>query len=78
MSKSKHLGVTPPISLDFSDKHEEALADDLLATLKSEGLFESEDERKTREVVLGKIDKLVKEVVYQVSLKHKLPESLAR
>ncbi|KAJ2284811.1 polynucleotide adenylyltransferase, partial [Coemansia sp. RSA 2706] len=59
-------------------EEEEALSTDLLNTLKDEGVFEGEDERKNREVVLGKIDKLVKEVVYQVALKNKLPESLAR
>ncbi|KAJ2314572.1 polynucleotide adenylyltransferase [Coemansia sp. RSA 2705] len=78
MSKPKHLGVTPPISTNAPSEEEEALSTDLLNTLKDEGVFEGEDERKNREVVLGKIDKLVKEVVYQVALKNKLPESLAR
>ncbi|KAJ2789167.1 polynucleotide adenylyltransferase, partial [Coemansia guatemalensis] len=77
MSKPKHLGVTPPVDTSQSSEGEEALAVDLLSILKSEGQFESEGERKNREVVLGKIDKLVKEFVYRASLKHKLPESLA-
>ncbi|KAJ1743833.1 polynucleotide adenylyltransferase [Coemansia sp. RSA 989] len=78
MSKPKYLGVTHPIDLNPSNEDEESLANDLLETLKQEGQFESEEERKKREMVLGKIDKLVKEMVYRVSLKHKLPESLAR
>ncbi|KAJ2608008.1 polynucleotide adenylyltransferase [Coemansia sp. RSA 1365] len=77
MSKPKYLGVTPPVDTSQSSEEEEALANDLLSILKSEGQFESEEERKNREVVLGKIDKMVKEFVYRASLKHKLPESLA-
>ncbi|KAJ2160084.1 polynucleotide adenylyltransferase [Coemansia sp. RSA 552] len=78
MSKPKYLGVTPPVDTSPSTADEEALANDLLATLQSEGQFESEDERKNREVVLGKVDKLVKEFVYRAALKQKRPESLAR
>ncbi|KAJ2454296.1 polynucleotide adenylyltransferase [Coemansia sp. RSA 2336] len=78
MSKPKYFGVTNPIVLTPSTEDEESLSNDLLETLKQEGQFESEEERKKREIVLGKIDKLVKEMVYRVSLKHKLPESLAR
>ncbi|KAJ1795082.1 polynucleotide adenylyltransferase, partial [Coemansia sp. RSA 2399] len=36
------------------------------------------DESKNREVVLGKLDKLMKEFVYKALLKHKVSESLAR
>ncbi|KAJ2852268.1 polynucleotide adenylyltransferase [Coemansia brasiliensis] len=78
MSKPKYLGITYPIDFSPSNEDEENLANDLLETLKQEGQFESEEERKKREMVLGKIDKLVKEMVYRVSLKNKLPESLAR
>ncbi|KAJ2349073.1 polynucleotide adenylyltransferase [Coemansia sp. RSA 2673] len=78
MSESKYLGVTPPISLNPSSAEEEAISLELLATLEAEGQFESADESRNREVVLGKIDKLVKEFVYKASLKHRMSESLAR
>ncbi|KAJ2866817.1 polynucleotide adenylyltransferase [Coemansia aciculifera] len=78
MSESKYLGVTPPISLNPSSAEEEAISLELLAALEAEGQFESVDESRNREVVLGKIDKLVKEFVYKASLKHRMSESLAR
>ncbi|KAJ1896292.1 polynucleotide adenylyltransferase [Kickxella alabastrina] len=78
MSESKHLGVTPPISVNKSSKEEEALTVELLETLKREGQFDSDAESKNREVVLGKINNLVKEFVYLASLKHKLSENIAR
>ncbi|KAJ2687845.1 polynucleotide adenylyltransferase [Coemansia spiralis] len=78
MSESKYLGVTPPISLNPSSAEEEAISLELLATLKAEGQFESADESRNREIVLGKIDKLVKEFVYRASLKHRMSEGLAR
>ncbi|KAJ2338978.1 polynucleotide adenylyltransferase, partial [Coemansia sp. RSA 2671] len=71
MSESKYLGVTPPISLNPSSAEEEAISLELLATLEAEGQFESADESRNREIVLGKIDKLVKEFVYKASLKHR-------
>ncbi|KAJ2490998.1 polynucleotide adenylyltransferase [Coemansia sp. RSA 2050] len=78
MSESKYLGVTPPISLNPSSAEEEAISLELLATLEAEGQFESADESRNREIVLGKIDKLVKEFVYKASLKHRMSEGLAR
>ncbi|KAJ2816054.1 polynucleotide adenylyltransferase, partial [Coemansia furcata] len=78
MSESKHLGVTPPVSLNPSSAEEEAISLELLATLEAEGQFESADESRNREIVLGKIDKLVKEFVYKASLKHRMSEGLAR
>ncbi|KAJ2724304.1 polynucleotide adenylyltransferase [Coemansia sp. Benny D115] len=78
MSETKHLGVTPPVDVSKSSKEEEAISEALLETLKSEGQFDTDEECKNREVVLGKIDRLVKQFVYLASLKHDFSESLAR
>ncbi|ORY07740.1 polymerase [Basidiobolus meristosporus CBS 931.73] len=72
-----HLGVTPPISLNPPTQREIEVTDSLVQTLKDFGLFESEEESKRREIVLGKLDRLVKEFVYETSIKHSLPESIA-
>ncbi|KAI9506871.1 Poly(A) polymerase central domain-containing protein [Coemansia spiralis] len=71
-------GVTDPISSAWPTKEEEQVTELLLETLRKEGQFESEEESRNREVVLGKIDKLMKEFVYKALLKHKVSESLAR
>ncbi|KAJ2634868.1 polynucleotide adenylyltransferase [Coemansia sp. RSA 1286] len=78
MSERKYLGVTQPIDINKSSKEDEIITEALLETLKEEKQFESEAESKNREVVLGKIDKLVKQFVYEASLKHKLTETLAK
>ncbi|CAG8679175.1 12471_t:CDS:2, partial [Racocetra fulgida] len=55
------------------------VTDLLVQELTAQGTFESEEESKRREVVLGKLDKLVKEFVYNISReKKKLPEADAR
>ncbi|KAK9768131.1 polynucleotide adenylyltransferase [Basidiobolus ranarum] len=73
-----HLGVTPPISLNAPSQRETEVTETLVQALKDFGLFESEEESKLREIVLGKLDRLVKEFVYETSIKHNLPESIAR
>lgn len=94
MSQEKPIqyGVTAPISTDPPTEHELKLTEDLLETLKSYGLFESEQEAQKRYdfiqsltrlmfyrvVVLGKLNKLVKEFVYKVSKMKGFPDSLAR
>ncbi|KAJ2781336.1 polynucleotide adenylyltransferase [Coemansia interrupta] len=78
MGDSGYLGVTYPIDTTSPTKEEELITDALLETLKGENQFDSEAESKNREIVLGKIDKLVKNFVYLASLKHKMPEVLAR
>ncbi|KAF9578864.1 polynucleotide adenylyltransferase [Lunasporangiospora selenospora] len=64
----KHLGVTQPISEAFPTKEDEELTNSLEVTLRAQGL----------EVVLGQLDKMVKEFVYKISLRRNLPESVAR
>ncbi|CAG8541316.1 5658_t:CDS:2, partial [Acaulospora colombiana] len=71
----KHLGITQPIALNYPTPREIEVSDLLVQELSAQGTFESEEEK----VVLGKLDKLVKEVVYRISReKEKLPEPDAR
>ncbi|CAG8657195.1 Poly(A) polymerase [Rhizophagus irregularis] len=74
----KHLGVTPPIALNYPTQREIEVTDLLVQELTAQGTFESEDESRRREVVLGKLDKLVKEFVYRTSKKRQLPDADAR
>ncbi|KAJ2517642.1 polynucleotide adenylyltransferase [Coemansia sp. RSA 1939] len=78
MNESRYLGVTPPISTEKPTAKEQEISEELLAALHTEGQFERDDESKNREIVLGKLDKLMKEFVYKALLKHKVSESLAR
>ena len=61
----------------MSTKREIEVTDSLLAELKKQNTFESEDEAKLREVVLSKIDAMVKEFVYKASIARGLSESIA-
>ncbi|KAJ1339969.1 hypothetical protein BSLG_005404 [Batrachochytrium salamandrivorans] len=74
--RPRHLGVTPPISENPLPK-EIACTEQLVATLRDYGQYESEEEAQKREVVLGKIDAIFKEFVRSVSIKNGLPDSLA-
>ncbi|CAG8631363.1 13040_t:CDS:10, partial [Dentiscutata heterogama] len=77
--QTKHLGVTPPIAVTYPTPREIEVTDLLVQELTAQGTFESEEESKRREVVLGKLDKLVKEFVYNISReKKKLPEADAK
>lgn len=70
-------GVTPPISLTLPTEQDEHLTSTLVQTLRDLGQYESEEEAQKREVVLGKLNLMVKEFVRKVSLKKNLPESIA-
>ncbi|CAG8502779.1 1114_t:CDS:10 [Ambispora leptoticha] len=71
----QHLGVTPPIALSQPTPREFEVTDSLLEELKEQGTFESEEESKRREVVLGKLDKIVKDFVKQICRKKNLSEA---
>jgi len=73
----KTYGVTPPISVSPPTEKELKYTETLIETLKKFGLFESEEEARKREIVLGKLNTIVKDFVKYVSLKHHLPESVA-
>ncbi|KAJ1911012.1 polynucleotide adenylyltransferase [Tieghemiomyces parasiticus] len=72
------LGVTSPISENYPTDRELEVTESLLQTLRAENLFESEEDSRTREIVLGKLDKMVKDFVYKVSIRCNVPESMAR
>ncbi|KAF9171586.1 polynucleotide adenylyltransferase [Mortierella sp. AD011] len=76
--KPQRLGVTMPISEAYPTKEDEESTERLRKTLMDQGLFESEEESKRREIVLGKLSTMVKEFVYVISLRRNLPESSAR
>ncbi|CAO1623547.1 unnamed protein product [Sympodiomycopsis kandeliae] len=74
----KYLGVTPPIALNGPTQREQEVTETLIEELKAQKTFESEQEAKVREVVLGRVDSMVKDFVYRASIAHGMSESLAR
>ncbi|CAG8734914.1 1500_t:CDS:2, partial [Acaulospora colombiana] len=77
-SRPEKYGVTPPISKEGPSPQEVALATDLINELRARGSFESEEESKKREAVLGHVAKLVKEFVYKASIRRNFTEGTAR
>ncbi|GJJ76201.1 poly(A) polymerase [Entomortierella parvispora] len=75
---TRQLGITPSISDAFPTPEDLERTESLEKTLREQGLFESEEESRRREIVLGKLDKLVKEFVYLVSIKRNQGEAIAR
>ncbi|KAF9117131.1 polynucleotide adenylyltransferase [Mortierella sp. AM989] len=76
--KPQRLGVTMPISEAYPTPEDEESTERLRKTLMEQGLFESEEESKRREIVLGKLSKMVKEFVYRISIRRNLPELSAK
>ena len=68
------LGVTPPISVDPPQPEDWEMTEKLETTLREFGLYESEEESRRREIVLGKLDMIVKEFVREISIMRNLPE----
>jgi poly(A) polymerase Pap1 len=59
---------TQPVSLVAPSARDHALTRDLQSYLQAEGLFENEQESQKREIVLGKLNMIVKEWIKDVSL----------
>jgi len=76
-SGSKYLGITEPISIAGPQASDLKLSQDLEKTLRDFNLFESSEESRKREEVLGKLNVIVKEWVRQVSVQKGLPEQIA-
>jgi len=77
-SNGAYLGVTPPISTDPpSDRHKQ-ITESLMTELKARNVFESAEDARLREVVLSKLNQIVKEFVYRVSKMKKFSEAMAR
>jgi poly(A) polymerase len=73
----KYLGITEPISIAEPTQQDIKLSVALEKTLREYNLFESVEESRKREEVLGKLNVIVKEWVRQVSVQKGLPEQIA-
>ncbi|KAJ7639530.1 poly-A polymerase [Roridomyces roridus] len=71
------LGVTPPISIAESNEREKEVTVTLMEELRSQNTFETEEEARRREHVLGRVAALVKKFVHTVSLSRGLSETAA-
>ncbi|KAJ8502339.1 hypothetical protein ONZ45_g11858 [Pleurotus djamor] len=72
-----YLGVTPPISQSESSDREKEVTGTLMEELRRQNTFESEEEARTRELVLGRVAALVKQFVYDVGITRGLSETAA-
>lgn len=70
-------GVTQPISASESTEAEKKITVAMMDELRRQGTFESEEESRTRELVLGRVATLVKKFVHKVSLSRGLSEAAA-
>ncbi|TEB37088.1 polymerase [Coprinellus micaceus] len=75
--QSEYLGVTPPISVAESNPREKEVTVTLMEELRRQNTFESEEEARTREIVLGRVAALVEKFVTKVGLSRGLSESAA-
>ncbi|KAG1728361.1 Poly(A) polymerase central domain-containing protein [Suillus paluster] len=72
-----YLGVTPPISTAKSSEREKEVTTTLMEELRRQNVFESVDESRLRETVLGRAAAVVRQFVNQVSLCRGLSEAAA-
>ncbi|KAJ7730508.1 Poly(A) polymerase, partial [Mycena olivaceomarginata] len=68
-------GVTPPISVAESTEREREITVTLMEELRRQNTFETEEESRRREIVLGRVAALVKKFVKEVSLAKGLSET---
>ncbi|PFH47805.1 hypothetical protein AMATHDRAFT_66822 [Amanita thiersii Skay4041] len=78
VNEKGYLGVTPPIAVSESSEREKEVTVTLMEELRRQNSFETEEESKKREIVLGRVAALVKKFVYKVSLTHGLSEAAAQ
>ncbi|KAJ6454113.1 Poly(A) polymerase central domain-containing protein [Mycena sanguinolenta] len=72
------LGVTPPISVAPSSERERAITATLMEELRRQNTFETEEESRRREIVLGRVAALVKKFVREVSIAKGLSETASK
>ncbi|KAH9938099.1 Poly(A) polymerase central domain-containing protein [Fomitopsis serialis] len=72
-----YLGVTQPISTNESNEREKEVTITLMEELRRQGTFESEEEARSREIVLARLSGLVKKFVAKVGLAHGMSEAAA-
>ncbi|KAF8622202.1 hypothetical protein AX15_007307 [Amanita polypyramis BW_CC] len=73
-----YLGVTPPIAVSESSEREKQVTQTLMEELRRQNSFESEEESRKREIVLGRVAALVKKFVHRVSISRGLSEAAAQ
>ncbi|KAF8607577.1 Poly(A) polymerase [Ceratobasidium sp. AG-I] len=73
-----YLGVTPPIATSGPSKDEEVATEALMKELRAQGTFESEEETRRREQVLGIAQNLVQMFVQRVSMGVGMSEQAAK
>ncbi|GAA5915933.1 hypothetical protein JCM8208_003669 [Rhodotorula glutinis] len=78
MASHPYLGVTPPISVAPPTARDLEVSKTLIEELKGRNIYESPAEGRVREMVLGRLDKLVKDFVYRASLHRGFSEAKAR
>ncbi|KAJ7462143.1 Poly(A) polymerase central domain-containing protein [Mycena latifolia] len=71
------LGVTPPIATSESNEREKEVTVTLMEELRRQSTFESEEEARRREIVLGRVAALLKKFVHTVSMSRGLSEAAA-
>ncbi|KAJ7263681.1 polymerase [Mycena haematopus] len=72
------LGVTPPISVAASSERERVMTATLMEELRRQNTFETEEESRRREIVLGRVAALVKKFVREVSISKGLSEAASK
>ncbi|KAJ7731627.1 Poly(A) polymerase central domain-containing protein [Mycena metata] len=72
-----YWGVTPPISVQASSEREREITTSLMEELRRQNSFETDEESRRREIVLGRVAALVKKFVKEVSLAKGLSEAAA-
>ncbi|KAI0253510.1 Poly(A) polymerase central domain-containing protein [Lactifluus subvellereus] len=72
-----YLGITPPISTSESSEREKEVTATLMEELRRQNTMESDEEARTREIVLGRLVALVKSFVRTVCLARGLSEAAA-
>ncbi|KAJ7495537.1 Poly(A) polymerase central domain-containing protein [Mycena latifolia] len=70
-------GVTPPISVAASSPRECEITASLMEELRQQNTFETAEESRRREIVLGRVAALVRKFVHDVSISKGLSEAAA-
>lgn len=76
-SENKYINTY--ISLEESEEIDELESLEIESILKNDyNLFESREESRKREEVLGKLNDLIKNFIYKIAIKNNLPEDVAK
>ncbi|KAJ3286808.1 polynucleotide adenylyltransferase [Borealophlyctis nickersoniae] len=70
-------GVTPPISENYPTPRDIQVTEQLVETLKAHGQYESDEEARKREIVLGKLNDIFKQFVKDFHISQGYSESMA-